>query len=90
MKLTPSRLAACKAHLSNLAKFIMNNIRRILLSVVLAFFIFQIIAGALAALNGKLQPPYKRYGFSAGPLKPSPNHEIFRTKVKSVPPRGEC
>jgi hypothetical protein len=60
-----ARLLVFRARISALTCFLINNIRWILLILVVAFFVLQIFAGALTVLRGKNQPPYKQYGYAA-------------------------
>jgi hypothetical protein len=50
----------CRACICAVTVFLSNNLRKVLLALVIAFFIIQISTGALSVLRNKSQAPYKR------------------------------
>ena len=54
--------SACRARICAMTVFLSNNLRKVLLALVIAFFVIQISAGALTVLLNKSQAPYKRNG----------------------------
>jgi hypothetical protein len=59
----------CKVRLSIATSFLLNNLRKILLIFVIAFFVTQIFAGALTVIRDKSKAPYKRNGVAFGPIQ---------------------
>ena len=51
-----------RARICAVTVFLSNNLRKVLLALVIAFFVIQISAGALTILRNQSQAPYKRNG----------------------------
>jgi hypothetical protein len=79
------RLLRLREGIAPFTENLTRNIHRILLFLVIAFFIVQIFAGALTIFRGKYPLPYKHSGFAGSPREKITESGNLRHRRSGVP-----